>query len=413
MGTQYLIIGGSAAGMAAAHTLRVKDPSGQITVLSNEKSPPYFRPMIPYIIMGKKSVTDIALSGSGIFTTSDIDVRLDAPAWRLDTQKQCVETKNNDLFFYDKLLIAAGSRPYMPQDIDGLDAPGVFCIRTVADAVGIAKRVESTDHAVMLGGGILNLKGAFALLEKGLKVTLVVYSPEILSQLMDPEDAWLVREALGRAGLEIITGCSATAIETGRDGVSAVHLDNGGKIACQMVCVGKGVVPNTDFMTGSGISIDKGIVTNPFTAASRENIYAAGDIAVTVDPGSGEKTVTSLWTHAVEMGRCAGLNMAGIPTPYAGTFGIMNATQVAGEPFVSMGMVHTRGTGYEVHRESSKKTYRKIVFSPDGERLIGALFIGDITGAGLYRYIIREKRQIRKIKSHLIHHTLHYGHLIC
>jgi NAD(P)H-nitrite reductase large subunit len=122
--------------------------------------------------------------------------------------------------------------------------------------------------------------------------------------------------------------------------------------------------------------------------------------------------VTGLWTNAVEMGRCAGFNMAGKKTAYAGTFGIMNATQIANEPFVSMGMVHTRNTDYEVHVRATGSTYRKVVFSPDGERLVGVLFIGNITGAGMYRYVIRENMPIREMKSHLINQTLHYGHFM-
>ncbi|MBU1698243.1 MAG: FAD-dependent oxidoreductase, partial [Proteobacteria bacterium] len=263
-----------------------------------------------------------------------------------------------------------------------------------------------------LGGGILNLKAAFALLEKKIKVTLVVYSPEVLSQLMDPEDAFLVRKALDNAGLTIMTGCSATDVVTDVNGVCAVTLNNGKELPCQMICVGKGVIPNTDFIQGGDIKIDKGIFADKYTACSVKDTFTAGDVAVTYDPGSGGKTVTALWTNAVEMGICAGLNMAGIKTQYTGTFGIMNATQVADEPFVSMGVVHTKDKDVETYIETSGKTYRKIVFNKEGTRLIGALFIGDITKAGMYRYVIREKKPIDKFKSHLINHTLHYGHFM-
>ncbi len=135
-------------------------------------------------------------------------------------------------------------------------------------------------------------------------------------------------------------------------------------------------------------------------------------MAVTFDPVTGKRIVTGLWTNAVEMGRCAGFNMTGRKTAYAGTFGIMNATQVADRPFVSMGIVHTRDTDYEVHVHASESTYRKVVFSPDGERLVGVLFIGDITGAGMYRYVIRGSMNISMIKSHIVNQTLHYGHFL-
>ena len=149
-----------------------------------------------------------------------------------------------------------------------------------------------------------------------------------------------------------------------------------------------------------------------YTRCKAADVHAAGDVAVTFDPISGDRIVTGLWTNAVEMGRCAGFNMAGRPTEYGGTFGILNATQVADEPFVSMGIVHTADTDYEVHSTGSAKAYRKIVFSPDGNRLVGALLVGDIARAGLYRLVIRERMDVTPIKSHIMNHSLHYGHFL-
>jgi NADPH-dependent 2,4-dienoyl-CoA reductase/sulfur reductase-like enzyme len=154
-------------------------------------------------------------------------------------------------------------------------------------------------------------------------------------------------------------------------------------------------------------------VVDGFTACSASNVYAAGDAAVTFDPITGGRIVTGLWTNAVEMGKCAGYNMAGRPAEYGGTFGILNATQVADVPFVSMGIVHTTGHDYETHVFSSRNAYRKLVFSPDGARLVGVLLVGDISRAGLYRFVMKERMPIEKLKSNIIDHTLHYGHFIC
>ena len=188
-------------------------------------------------------------------------------------------------------------------------------------------------------------------------------------------------------------------------------MDDGREIACEMVCIGKGVRPNVDFYH-DGITIDGGVVVDRFTSSSAPNVYAAGDVAVTFDPITGGRIVTGLWTNAVEMGRCAGLNMAGSSVEYGGTFGILNATQVADVAFVSMGIVHTAGHDYETHVFRSAEAYRKLVFSPDGTVLVGVLLVGDIARAGLYRVLIREKMEVAGIKPHIIDHTLHYGHLL-
>ena len=286
-----------------------------------------------------------------------------------------------------------------------------FALRTLADARAAAKRAANTRHAVMLGGGMLNLKVAFALLERGLRVTLIVQSPQVLSQLMEPEDTALIRNALDNAGLKILTGAGARSILAGGKGVNGVLLEDGREIACEMVCIGKGVQPNATF-AHDGIEVDGGVVVDRSTASSAAHVYAAGDVAVTFDPITGGRIVTGLWTNAVEMGRCAGFNMAGRPASYGGTFGILNATQVADVSFVSMGVVHTTDRNYETHVSSSAGAYRKLVFSADGTVLVGVVLVGDISRAGLYRSVIKERMPVARIKSHIIKHTLHYGHFM-
>jgi nitrite reductase (NADH) large subunit len=409
---RYVIVGGSAAGMAAAQAIRGHDPGGAIVVLSEEADAPYFRPMIPFIISRKKEADQIYLQGRGPYQAGDIELRLRTPAARIDTAGRRVVTGHGDAVAYDRLLIATGSRPNIPPDIEGVAHEGVFALRTIEDARQAARRAQSTRHAVMLGGGLLNLKAAFALLEGGIKVTLVVFSPEVLSQLMEPADAHLIRRALDQAGLQIITGSSAKRILGNGSGVTAVALDNGRELDCQMVCIGKGVRPNTNWISDDQIRVDGGVVVDKFTRTGAADVFAAGDVAVTFDPITGAPMVTGLWTNAVEMGRCAGANMADRPTAYGGTFGILNATQVARMPFVSMGIVHTSGKDCEIHTRYRTGAFRKLVFSPQGDRLLGALFVGDITRAGLYRAVIQEGMKVDAIKKQVIAHRLHYGHLL-
>ncbi len=409
--TKYLIVGASAAGMAAAHTIRAHDPDGRVTLVTEEPDPPYFRPLIPYLVSGKKGPADMGMSGFGPYTRPDIEVRTGCRVTSVDPDQRAVTLKDKTALGYDTILFATGSRPYIPPEIEGTGTDGVFALRTLKDARDMAERAEKTRHAVLLGGGLLNLKAAFALLERGIRVTLVVYSPEVLSQLMDPEDARLIRTALDHAGLKIKTGAAAKAILSNADGVTGVCLDDGTQIACEMVCLGKGVRPNIEFLENSGIQLDKGILADRYTACSCAHAYAAGDVAVTHDPVTGNPVMTALWTNAVEMGRCAGLNMAGIKTAYTGTFGILNATQVADLPFVSMGTVHTGDLACEVYSKEEKAAYRKLVFSPDGSRLMGMVLVGDISNAGLYRHIIQGRMDVTGIRQQIVGHTLHWGHL--
>jgi len=137
--------------------------------------------------------------------------------------------------------LATGSRPYIPR-ISGDRCKRCFALRTLADARAMAQKAQSTDHAVMLGGGLLNLKAAFALLEIGVEgqhwwSTLL----RSFSQAYGTRDAGLVRKALDNAGLKIITGRSAKGILSKNNSVTGVSLDDGSELVCQMVCIGKGV----------------------------------------------------------------------------------------------------------------------------------------------------------------------------
>lgn len=398
--------------MAAAQAIREIDPHGVVTVLSAEADMPYFRPLIPYIVDGRKTADDIALLGEGPYSAPGVDVRVKAAVTAVDPQTHTVTVNDAETVPYDKLLIATGSRPRIPPSIQGTGTLGVFALRTLADARAMAQRAEATQEVVLAGGGLLNLKTAFALLERGLPVTMVVTSPEVLSQVMESDGAALIRDALARAGLRVLTGRSITEVAAGPDGTAGVHLDDGQELPCQVFCIGKGVRPNVEFLEGSGIAVDGGVVADGHTACNVPDVYTAGDVAVTFDPITGDRMMTALWTNAVEMGRCAGRNMAGRNTAYTGTFGILNATQVAEVPFVSMGIVHTAGTDYEAHVASTEDTYHKLVFTPDGGRLVGAVFVGDIAHAGLYRHLIRERTPINGLKDVVVGHRLHYGHFL-
>jgi NAD(P)H-nitrite reductase large subunit len=270
---KYLIVGASAAGMAAAHTIRQCDHEGSIGIFTDEIDPPYFRPLIPFLISGKKKVSDMFMDGTGPYVEKDIAINFGKQVTDLNINEKQIELSDCASVSWDKILLATGSRPFMPRNIEGLNTPGVFALRRLSDARQMAKMVEQSKHAIMLGGGILNLKTAFALLEKGMKVTLIVYSPEVLSQLMEPEDALLIRKALDEAGLKIITGVNATAIHSEKGKVKGILLDNGVDLPCQMVCVGKGVKPNVDCFENSQLNLNAGIVTDIYCMQCTECLF--------------------------------------------------------------------------------------------------------------------------------------------
>jgi NAD(P)H-nitrite reductase large subunit len=412
----YLIIGAGAAGMAAAATLRRADPAARITVLSAESDSPYFRPMIPYLISGQKKTSDMAMEGCGPFITQGADIRLSAHVSTIDARRQTVILDSGEELIYDKLLIATGSRPIIPRPIQDQSVKavnGIYTLKTLADARAIAQRCQSARQVVLLGGGMLNVKTAFALLALGLEVTIVEIGDSILPWLMEADAATLIHRSLLDAGMKVITGATLKRLHyTLENGITRVELSNGQNIACQMLLFGMGIQPNISMLEKTPLRLNKGVIIDTHCATSQENVFAAGDVATVFDSHSGAPQRIGLWSHAVEMGRCAALNMAGRSVEYTLFRGTLNAVQVADIPFVSIGRVHTEDTDYEVHVSTTPDSYRKLVFSSRGDRLIGALFLGDITSAGTYQLLIQQRMPVAHIKDHIIRHRLHYGHFL-
>ena len=411
---KYVIIGAGGAGMAAAATIRQHDVTAKITVLSAETDRPYYRPLIPFLISGEKDSSGMLMEGYGPFITHGVDILLQTKVTTIDTHHRIVVLDGGEEIIYDKLLIATGSSPILPDSLQIQAAAGVYTLRTLSEARSIAQYSQTSQKVVLLGGGMLNVKTAFALLSLGLDVTMVEIEDSVLPWLMEADAAALIHNALLKVGLKVITGCTLSRLHLKHDSdsIEGVVLSNGQELACQMLLIGIGVQPNISLLESTPLKLNQGVIVDSHCTSSEENIFAAGDVAVTIDPISGSALKTGLWTHAVEMGRCAGKNMVGLNSEYVGPYGILNATQVADVPFVSIGTVHTTDTDYEVHVFATKQSYRKLIFSPKGDRLIGALFVGDIDGSGLYRHLIRERMPVMNIKSHIIQHRLHYGHLL-
>ncbi len=146
--TPYLIVGGSAAGMAAAHAIRQRDPDRPITVLTDEPDKPYFRPMIPFVVSGKKNALDMAMEGAGPYTQTNIRLETGSCVVSVDTSARAVSLNNGRSMAYEKSLFATGSRPYIPPDIQGTEAQGVFALRTLAHAKDMAARAGKAVHSV-------------------------------------------------------------------------------------------------------------------------------------------------------------------------------------------------------------------------------------------------------------------------
>lgn len=388
---KHVIIGGSAAGMSCAETLRRLDPKCDITIISDEARPFYSRCLTSYYIAGKIGERDMLLRDPGFYEARRLNLVMGKKAVLVDPRKKAVVLDDGSEIPYDRLLLATGGRPKLP-DIPGAGKRGVFTLRTWDDAVAISERAKTARKAVVVGGGLIGMKVAGALRDAGLEVRVVVASGRVLSQMLDDEAAAIARRLLEAHGFAIDTRCDVVEIE-GDDEVRQVRLQDGRRVDADLVVIGKGVDPEVGLAKACGARVGRGIIVDEHLKTSVPDIYAAGDAAEAYDIAWGEPRVNAMWTAATSQGQVAAHNMAGIPTRYPGSVG-MNSIDICGVPFISMGVVSPRrdrdGNGLvELARRRAGNWYRKVVLK---DRVIcGAVFAGVVDKAGVVLALIRAR----------------------
>jgi NAD(P)H-nitrite reductase large subunit len=404
---QFVIIGNSAAGLAAVEAIREKDKASKIVVISDEDYNSYCRCLISYYLAGDVKEETLAYRTETFYRENNVELLLNKKAARVDSKKNRVVLEDKSQVNYDSLLIATGSRPKFP-DIQGIKKEHVFGFRTIKDAKAIEGLLPITKTACVLGAGLIGLKAAYALRKRNIEVKVVIKSKQILSQMLDPEAAALLQHKLEENGIDLIFGQDVAEI-IGNGDIKAVKLDSNKVLGCSMVIVGKGVQPNTEVAREADIKIGEGIIANDYLQTAVPNIYAAGDVAETYDVTAGKPAVNALWPIAVEQGKIAGANMAGEKLAYEGSLG-MNAIEFFGLATVSLGVYKIKDgeAGCEELKlpDGKSGTYKKLILKDN--RLIGAILVGNIKNSGVFLKLIREKADVSSLKDKLLSENFAY-----
>lgn len=404
---RYVIIGCSAAGLSAARVIRANAPSGDIVIVERESNV-YFRSLIPGLIDGSIA-EDIVIQARDFFEEQGITLLLGKEVTSINAKEKAVTLASSEQIPYDKLLISTGSSAILPQ-ILGIDSAGVFTLHTLDDVTKIKGATADAQRALIVGGGVVGLRAAFALHHLGLRVTIVEKLSHILPLVLDDAAAGIITNAIKQEGLSILTGEGVKEIVTRNGKVAGIVLENDERLEAELVIVAVGIAPNVELARKAGISTDRGILVNERMETSIADIYAAGDVAEVNDVVTGERMVSGFWTNAAEMGRYAAHNMAGAGKEYLGAFSLLNSMEIAGIPIISVGVIHPNGNGYEVMTAQRKNIYRKLVFR--NNTLVGAIFTGDIEGAGVYTAMIRKRTDVARLKDQMARKILSYAYLV-
>ena len=412
MKQRIVIIGNSAAGIGALEAIRKHDRLSSVTLVSAEDELVYSRCLLSHFLAGTLGEEGLLFRPADFYQRMEAEILPRRKVESVDPAGQQVVCDDGAKLDFDKLLIATGSSPKLPPHIPRKTA-GVFVLRTVADAMAIRSGLERARNAVVLGGGLVGMKAAFALHKRGLRVTVVVRSSHVLSQMIDAGAAALVMDRLREEGIEVLTGADVTGVELQEGKVAAVKITGEGSSAsarpCELLIVAKGVDANKELVRGTAIQHETGIITDAHMQTTLENIYAAGDVAETFDVALETRSINALWTCAMQQGKIAGLNMAGQARQYDGSVGL-NSLNFPSVDLISFGVVQpAQEAGYEVlvQRRPAEGVYKKLVLK--GDRIKGLVLVNRIDNAGVLLSLLGRKVNVAGFKDDLLNDRFSYA----
>ncbi len=272
---KYVIIGNSASGISAINAIRECDNKGKIIVISDESYPNYSRPLISYLLGKKVTLDKINFCEKNFYKDNKVKLILNKKASKLDLKKRCVVLENKQKIPFDKLLIATGGTPIIPK-IKGGDLNGVFTFTNLSDTQKIDRYIKTNKvkKAVVIGGGLIGLKATEALINLGIKVTIVELAERILSATFDKKASNIIENALKKIGCDLITNNTVIEIRGGDKRVKEVTLKNKQKIPVDLVIIAIGVKPNIELTKDTPIKTNKGILVNQFMQTNIKDVYA-------------------------------------------------------------------------------------------------------------------------------------------
>ena len=378
MATKYVLIGNSAASLAAVDGIRKFDKQGEITIINRETGPAYSRVALPYYVAGEMTLDDLLIRQHPDYQKIGVSLVEKENVKAINPSAKQVELESGKKISYDKLLIGTGSETVVPP-IQGLAQVPHHYLWTLDDAIGMKKAAEKAKTAVVIGGGFIGMLAAEALRKLKIKLTIVEMAPILLPQLLDEGAGQLFLKAVRDEGVTVRTGSLVSAVAQKNGGIE-VTLKNGDTFTVDMAVVATGVRPHVGFLQNGAISLNKGVLVNEYLQTNHPDVYAAGDVAETKDFLSDDRSIYAIWPTAIDQGRAAGVNMAGKKQAYPGSLG-MNVVELFNVTLAQLGRFR-EGPGDSVKMLSPKGdegSYRKIVVDKNGT-LVGAVYAGNETG---------------------------------
>lgn len=443
--TRHVILGNGPAGVVAAEQIKKQRPNDTVIMVGSEPEPPYSRMAIPYLLIGRVDESGTYLrKDSNHFKSKGIE-EIRARAVSLDTQGKSVKLDNGQTLAYDKLLIATGARPISPP-IKGVDLPGVHPCWTLENARQIIELAKPGSRVLQMGAGFIGCIIMEALALRGVKLTVVEMGNRMVPRMMTEKAGTLIKDWCEHKGVKVHTSTRVDAIELGGQvtpqnasaqaqvqepglfakigaalgfgGKAVEHahevedahahpgapllarLSNGETLECDLIISATGVKPNLDFLAGSGLEVDQGLLVDDHMQTNIPDVYAAGDVAQVRDFSTGQKTVNMIQPAAADDARIAAQNMLGKGTVTQGSLA-MNVLDTLGLIAASFGQWWGAEGGQHVEVVNDESfNYLRLEFLDDV--LIGATSLGLTDHVGVMRGLIQGKIKLGEWKDILL-----------
>ena len=381
---RLVVVGASLAGLRAVEAARREGFTGSITLIGAEDHLPYDRPPLSKAVLHGEASVEPVVDEAGL-ADLDVDIRLGSPTTGLDPERRVVVSTSStsgesEEIPYDGLVIATGARP-RPLDglVGGTDIPaGVHVLRTADDAEAIRAALDAGARTVVIGAGFIGSEVASSARKRGLPVTVVEALELPLTRSIGPEAGQVCADLHVANGTELRLGVGVDRIQSTAGHVTGVLLADGTLLPADLVVVGTGVLPNTDWLEGSGLTLherDRGIVCDARLWTGVDGVYAAGDVAHSPNPLFDDQLMRlEHWTNAAEQGAAAARHALSpdaaeplAPVPYFWSDWYAHRIQFVGTPVADEVRVISEQPFIALYRREDRLVGAMTV---DGQRLI-------------------------------------------
>lgn len=395
-----VIIGnGMAPGRMLEH-LYENNHNYKVTIFNAEPRVNYNRLMLSPVLSGDKTYEDIITHNDEWYSSHGVTLHKSAPVTKIDTKEQTITSVRGLCCYYDKLVIATGSLPFIIP-VPGHDLDGVMTYRDLDDVdrmlevAAVSRSNEMALNAVVIGGGLLGLEAAAGLLEQGMNVTVLHLMDSLMEKQLDPAASWLLGEAFRERCVDVLTEADTKAIIDAGDGsVEAVVLKDGRTIPADLVVMAVGIRPSTQLAKDCGLNVERGIVVDDAMKTSNDKIYALGECVQ--HRGNCYGLVAPLF----EMAEVLAKNLVDKKASYHGS---VTATRlkVNGIELYSAGDFEDTPDRQEiVLRDASAGVYKRLVLEQD--KIVGAVLYGDASDGPWFFDLLKKSTDVSEFRETLI-----------